>query len=431
MDLLQPIIKPYAWGSRHALARLQGRAAPSAGPEAELWMGAHPSGPSGLVRSGHATTLRDVVAADPERELGADCARRFGGRLPFLLKVLAADQPLSIQVHPDRERARTAFAAQLRAGARGPYADDWAKPELLCALTPFEVLAGLRPPREAADVLAGLGLTALRPLVDLLRDSDGDGDGVGDGRGDGGASGEALRTVLEWPPGRREALVGSVVDACRRRSSTDGPFAGAYDAVVRMARHHPGDPGLVAALLMRHQVLEPGTALFMPAGGLHAYVSGLGVEVLANSDNVLRAGLTAKEVDVPELLRVTDPAVRVPVVHPRTVAGPGLTEAYDCPAEEFALPGGGPRVALCVAGSVRLRAADGTAVRLGRGASCFLSAADEHVRVEGSGTLFVAAPGVTADADSAAARAALSRPAPASPTPPTKDTKDDNVVHMG
>ncbi|MGX1134649.1 mannose-6-phosphate isomerase [Streptomyces glaucescens] len=475
MDLLQPIIKPYAWGSRHALARLQGRAAPSAGPEAELWMGAHPSGPSGLVRGGRATTLRDVVAADPERELGTDCARRFGGRLPFLLKVLAADQPLSIQVHPDRERARTAYAAQLRAGARGPYADDWAKPELLCALTPFEVLAGLRPPHEAADVLAGLGLTALRPLVDLLRDSDSDGDGHGDGdgRGDAQASSEALRTVLEWPSGRREALVGSVVDACRRHSSAGGPFAGAYDAVVRMARHHPGDPGLVAALLMRHQVLEPGTALFMPAGGLHAYVSGLGVEVLANSDNVLRAGLTAKEVDVPELLRVTDPTVRVPVVHPRTVAGPGLTEAYDCPAEEFALyraelagtcgplvPGGGPRVALCVAGSVRLRAADGTAVRLGRGASCFLSAADEHVRVEGSGTLFVAAPGVAApgvtvpgvavDADSAPARAVLSHPTPPSSTPasstpasstpasstpvssipPTKHIKDDNVVHI-
>jgi mannose-6-phosphate isomerase len=429
VDLLQPIIKPYAWGSRHALARLQGRAAPSAGPEAELWMGAHPSGPAGLVRRGRATTLRDVVASDPERELGTACARRFGGRLPFLLKVLAADQPLSIQVHPDRERARTAYAAQLRAGARGPYADDWAKPELLCALTPFEVLTGLRPPREAADALAGLGLTALRPLVELLRDSD------GDGADDGHASTEALRTILEWPSGRREALVGSVVDACRRLSSTDGPFAGAYDAVVRMARHHPGDPGLVAALLMCHQVLEPGTALFMPAGGLHAYVSGVGVEVLANSDNVLRAGLTAKEVDVPELLRVTDPTVRVPVVHPRTVTGPGLTEAYDCPAEEFALyrvelagtpgplvPGGGPRVALCVSGSVRLRAADGTAVRLAQGSSCFLSAADEHVRVEGSGTLFVAAPGVAVGAESAPACEALPHS-----TPPTKD---DNVVHI-
>ncbi|MER6347042.1 mannose-6-phosphate isomerase, class I [Streptomyces sp. NPDC001595] len=414
MDLLQPIIKPYAWGSRHALARLQGRDAPSDGPEAELWMGAHPSGPAGLVRDGRGTTLRDVVAADPERELGPECAARFGGRLPFLLKVLAAEQPLSIQVHPDRERARTAFAAQRAAGGHGPYADDWPKPELLCALTPFEVLAGFRPAAEAADALDGLALAELRPLVAVLR------------TGAANAPAEALRTVLEWPYEGRAALVSAVVAACADGARDGGPFAAAYDAVVRMDRHHPQDLGLVASLLMRHLVLEPGAALFMPAGGLHAYVSGLGVELLANSDNVLRAGLTAKEVDVPELLRVTDPAVRVPEVRARTVPGPGLTEVFDSPAEEFALhrselagssgplvPASGPRIALCVAGSVVLRSADGSTLRLARGESCFLSAADEGVRAEGDGTLFVASPG------------------PASTSPSEIDLlKDDNVVHL-
>lgn len=396
MDVLRPLIKPYAWGSRHALAQLQGRERPSAGPEAELWMGAHPAGPTGLTRDGAATTLQAVVATAPERELGAACARRFGGRLPFLLKVLAAEQPLSIQVHPDRRQARAGFGARLNGGAgHGTYADDWPKPELLYALTAFEVLAGLRDPGEAASALEELGLARLRPVVDVLRTGDG-----------APAVGEALRTVLTWPRHDRAALVNAVVEACRRRSRVPGPYAAAYDAVVRMSEHHPADLGLVASLLMCHRVLEPGTALFMPAGGLHAYVRGVGVELMASSDNVLRAGLTAKEVNVPELLRITDPAVRVPVVRPVPVPGSVRTRVFACPVEEFTLyrtelgappervvPSAGPRIVLCTEGKALLRGLDGEELPLGPGASCFLSDADEGVTAEGDGTLFVAAPG--------------------------------------
>ncbi|MFJ8546430.1 mannose-6-phosphate isomerase, class I [Streptomyces sp. NPDC093586] len=399
MDLLLPIIKPYAWGSHEGIARLQGRDVPSAGPEAELWMGAHASGPAGMTRDGHPTTLRDAVADDPERELGAACARRFDGRLPFLLKVLAAEQPLSIQVHPDREQARAGFAAQQAAGGHGAYADDWPKPELLCALSRFEVLAGFRGRAQAARILEDLGLDRLRPVAALLRDGTGD-----------EALTEALRALLEWPRHDREPFVAEVVEASRRRAPLPGPHRAAYDAVVRMSEYHPGDLGLVASLLLDHRVLEPGEALFMPAGGLHAYVRGVGVELLANSDNVLRAGLTAKEVDVPELLRITDPSVRVPEVRPTGVPGPGRTRLYDCPVEEFALyrtelagPGGplvpssGPRIAFCAEGTVRLRTGQGEELRLGPGASCFLSASDEDVLVDGEGTLFVAATGPGAD----------------------------------
>ena len=148
MDLLRPVIKPYAWGSRHAIAWLQGRPVPSAGPEAELWMGAHPAAPSGLTRAGRSLTLDAVVAADPDPELGVACRDRFGGRLPFLLKILAAEKALSIQVHPDRRQAEAGFAAErCRDGVR-TYVDDWPKPELLHALTPFEVLAGFRAPGD-------------------------------------------------------------------------------------------------------------------------------------------------------------------------------------------------------------------------------------------------------------------------------------------
>ncbi|WP_329140382.1 mannose-6-phosphate isomerase, class I [Streptomyces sp. NBC_00670] len=396
MDLLRPIIKPYAWGSREALARLQGRDVPTAGPEAELWMGAHPAGPAGITRGGRATTLEAVVAENPERELGAACAVRFGGRLPFLLKVLAAEQPLSIQVHPDREQARAGFAAQRVGAEDGPYTDDWPKPELLCALSRFEVLAGFRAREEAAEVLDALGLLSLRPVAVFLRT-----------RGNDTALTEALRILLEWPPHDRDLLVSDVVESSVRLAAASGPHQAAFDAVVRMARSHPGDLGLVASLLMRHQVLEPGAALFMPAGGLHAYVSGVGVELLANSDNVLRAGLTAKEVNVPELLRITDPAVRVPVLRPTDVPGSGRTRTYDCPVEEFALyrtqlngspeplvPSSGPRIALCVEGSVLLRGPEGQELPLGPGASCFLSASDQGVVAEGDATLFVAATGL-------------------------------------
>src|SRR6516225_10098911 len=134
MELLQPVVMPYAWGSRYAIAELQGRPAPSPGPEAELWMGAHPSAPSGLERDGHCTTLDAVIAADPGRELGPRCVARFGARLPFLLKVLSAGQALSIQVHPSRSQAEAGFRAENEHGP-GPrnYVDDWPKPELLCA----------------------------------------------------------------------------------------------------------------------------------------------------------------------------------------------------------------------------------------------------------------------------------------------------------
>src|ERR1035441_8933076 len=173
MDVLRPVVRPYPWGSRHAIAELQGRSVPAPGPEAELWMGAHPSAPSGVARDARRTTLDAVIAADPDRELGPGCVARFGPRLPFLLKVLAAEQALSIQVHPSRAQAQAGFRAENARGlapddpARN-YTDDWPKPELLYALTPFEVLAGLRPPADAAAFLRALAVEPLAPLAAQL-----------------------------------------------------------------------------------------------------------------------------------------------------------------------------------------------------------------------------------------------------------------------
>src|ERR1700733_539556 len=212
MDLLEPVTQPYAWGSHTVIAELQGRPAPTAQPEAELWMGAHPSAPSGVGGPGGRTTLDQVIAADPARELGAACAARFGGRLPFLLKVLAADEALSIQVHPSREQAEEGDRAETERGlAPGDksrnYVDDWPKPEILCALTRFEVLAGMRTTADAAALLGALRVPELEPLAaDLagagLAGTDLAGTdlaGTAGRAGDGTALTRALAAILTWP----------------------------------------------------------------------------------------------------------------------------------------------------------------------------------------------------------------------------------------
>ncbi len=218
-------------------------------------------------------------------------------------------------------RPRPAYRAENERGlAPGDksrnYVDDWPKPELLCALTRFEVLAGLRAPADAAALLRALGVAELEPLAAGLAAAAGP-----------GAVAEALAAVLSWPPANRAALVDEVTAGSERVANAGGEYAAACAAAARIARAHPGDLGVVASLLLRHAVLEPGAAVFMPAGGLHAYLHGTGVELLANSDNVVRAGLTPKHVDVPELLTLLDPAAVVPVICPRPADGSGARSA--------------------------------------------------------------------------------------------------------
>jgi len=388
------VIRPYAWGSWEVIAELQGRPVPADEPEAELWMGAHPSAPSGLSRDGVVTTLDAVIARDPVRELGADCVARFGGRLPFLLKVLSAESALSIQVHPSRAQAEAGFVAEKALGlaAGDPsrnYVDDWPKPELLCALTPFEALTGMRDPADAADLLSALGVVRLAPVTGSLASS----------AGDPRVLSCALASVLAWPAEDRQALIDDVAAACTRLAASPGPYAAACAAIARIAGDHRDDIGVVAALLLRHVVLRPGEAVFMPAGGLHAYLRGTGIELLANSDNVVRAGLTGKHIDIPELLKLLDPSVAVPVIEP-VVRAPGIRQ-YVTPAPEFQLyhvelgddvtrlPGTGPRIVLSVEGSATLKAASGEVAEVVRGGSCFISHVDGHVSASGPARLFL------------------------------------------
>jgi mannose-6-phosphate isomerase len=377
MDRLDNTIRPYAWGSTTAIPHLLG-VEPSGEPQAEMWMGAHPGAPSRTERG----TLVEIVEADPERELGAGTVARFGPRLPFLLKILAAGAPLSLQVHPNLEQAKEGYEDEERRNipADAPYRnykDANHKPELICALTEFDGLCGFRDPAEAADLLDGLGVDTLKPYVDLLHAHPED-----------AALREVLTAILTADPDEMARTVAAATSACTR-------LGGAYAPYADIAHHYPGDPGVIAAMLLNHVRLQPGEALFLGAGIPHAYLNGLGVEIMANSDNVLRCGLTPKHVDVPELLRIvrfepSDPGVL------RPEAAPDGEEVYETPIDEFrlsryVLPEGAaahdltratPQILLCTAGSVRAGEHE-----LSPGRSVFVPAG-EKAELSGAGTVF-------------------------------------------
>src|SRR5581483_11565833 len=235
VDLLRNTVQPYAWGSPTAIPQLLGVDNPEGTAQAELWMGAHPTAPSKLTRAAREISLDQVIAAAPELELGEATAERFNGRLPFLLKVLAARKALSIQLHPDRAQAEAGFAAEEARGVprdarERVYVDDWPKPEVLCALTPFEVLAGLRPAAQAAAILSRLGVGALETVAAELRANP-----------KPATVARALATLLSWPTAERAALVSEVVAAAARLAAEPSEFQAAYDAVGRVAQDHPGD----------------------------------------------------------------------------------------------------------------------------------------------------------------------------------------------
>jgi mannose-6-phosphate isomerase len=382
-------IRPYAWGSRTVLANLQGRHVPSDGPEAELWLGAHPGDPSTVIGPDGPVSLATLIADDPKSQLGADVAREFGARLPYLMKVLAADAPLSLQAHPDAHRARAGFAAQeIDPGAPRNYTDPYPKPEMLVALTPFEALCGFRAPDVSAAVLGELNVPRLAPVVAALR---------------AGVPGlrDAVRILLTWPVDDRPALIEDVVTAARGRSAS--AYAQSYALAVDLAGHYPGDPGVLVALLLNQVRLAPGEAIWMPAGNLHAYLKGAGVEIMAASDNVLRGGLTRKRVDVDELLRVLRfEVLDDPILRP-TELEPGMT-TWRVPVREFALcriemdgrrppmpvPAAGPRIVLGTAGDIFVAAAHGTPVEVRPGSAAYVPADDGPIIVAGVGEVFVA-----------------------------------------
>lgn len=394
---LSNVIQPYAWGSRHALAELRGELGPTATPEAELWMGAHPLAPSRLLVSGQ--TLDAAVEAAPHALLGEHVADAYEGKLPFLLKVLAAGSPLSLQAHPTLEQARAGFAAEEARGvARDAphrnYRDANHKPELICALTEFWALCGFRQPTRTLALLSELNIPELATIQRIIQEAP---NGAGIAR--------AFEALMSGDEPTRRRLAEATTRACQQQASSSREFADELRWGARMGELYPGDVGVVSALLLNLLRLAPGEAIYLPARNLHAYLDGTGVELMASSDNVLRGGLTPKHVDVEELLRVLDftpfdatPLRPTPVGHELVFR----TEAKEFELSFFDVAGpedvsvSGPEIWLVTSGQVELATPDAAPLTLGPARSAFVSADSATVSLRGSGRVFrarVAQPG--------------------------------------
>ncbi|MFE6963784.1 mannose-6-phosphate isomerase, class I [Agromyces sp. NPDC057679] len=402
--------RDYAWGSRSAIAAYRGRPA-SGEPEAELWLGAHAGSPARIVDGasvGHAD-LAEWIAADPVAALGPDLASK-GARLPFLLKVLAAGAPLSLQAHPTPEQARAGFALEEADGVPidaydRNYKDEFHKPELIVAVSEtFDALSGFRPMEEVRGVLAALraadeasdspepgaielleshlsGAEPLRATVEWL---------LTDGRG--GDTGEA-----SWVIERVTALAASPEAAA-------SPYAVSFETVGALAEAYPGDPGIVISLLLNRVRLTAGESLYLAAGNIHAYLDGLGIELMAASDNVLRGGLTPKHVDVDELARVLDfTPMPPPRLEPVEVAPgvrafrPGVPDFQlyrvepSTAGEAVRVALGGPAIVVAERARIELRGGASTEpFMLERGEAAFVTPEERELVVAGDGDAWIA-----------------------------------------
>jgi mannose-6-phosphate isomerase len=391
---LENVVQPYAWGSTTAISGLLGLPGPTEAPQAELWMGTHPKGPSTVVADEGRMPLHVLIERQPADILGPDVARRFGNALPCLFKVLAAARPLSIQAHPGKRQAEAGFARENREGKPldAPdrnYRDDNHKPEIICALTPFWGLNGFRSAETAAELVAPVCPPALEDaLRDLKRFQDGQG-------------------LKSFFVAMMTLSADQVKRAAREIVEKAEPLAEkspVYRWMGDLARAYPTDMGILSPALLNLICLTPGEAMYLPAGQLHAYLDGVGIELMANSDNVLRGGLTPKHVDVAELLsvvRFAETAVEILKPEPVRPAESG----YPSPAAEFVLSvvqcaddrpyrsasRRNVEILLCTRGAGRLQWGGGTeAMSVRQGDSFLVPASLDAYSVCGNTTLYKA-----------------------------------------
>lgn len=393
MELLNGRMRHYPWGSRDLIANLRGEEGASR-PEAELWFGAHPAGSATIGEQ----ELIEIITADPAFHLGSRVQERFGDGLPFLMKLLAAAEPLSLQAHPSLAQAQEGFAREnaegidLRADNRN-YKDANHKPELIVALTEFEAMAGFRPLSKTLQLFDALGSAELERYLAMI---------------DRSAESESadlrvlFTTWITIPSANRTKLIDDIVTSVAlalAREDLAEWMREELSNIVALHERYPYDVGVLGALLLNKFTLQPGEGLYLNAGQLHAYVRGLGVEIMANSDNVLRGGLTSKHVDVPELVRVLEfESLADPRVTP-VIAGDCVT--YPTPIDEFSLSkwvfkqeksldSDGPAVILVTEGEVLATCGD-TTVRARAGEAIWVPAGDPEVRLDASGAeVFVA-----------------------------------------
>jgi len=393
--LLKNSIQEYEWGSKTAIPELLGRAEPTEKPQAELWMGAHPKAPSSVYCDGVWRSLLEVIAQNPEEVLGRETARRFSNELPFLFKVLAAAKPLSIQAHPNLDQAKEGFLRENENGiplgaVNRNYRDENHKPEIICALTPFWALNGFRQVEEILRLLGEIRVPLLEEALALLRNH---------------SSRQGLKGffnhLMTMEKDAQVKIVKEVAAYAEKRTERKP----VWTWIARLHKEYPGDMGVLSPAFLNLVRLEPQQGMYLPSGELHSYLAGAGIELMANSDNVLRGGLTAKHIDVQELLNILNfSEAKVNILRPERVASGEAV--YLTETAEFALSmvtvsegvsfiGARKRsveMMICTKGEATVTdLGKGETTGFTQGASIIVPAAVEQYRIEGEATIYKAA----------------------------------------
>lgn len=382
-------IQNYAWGSREILGRMRGVPVPTEQPEAEVWVGAHPAAPSRATVDGAESPLNELIVENPSRFLRPD---RTSDWFPFLFKILAIDAPLSIQVHPTPEQAIAGFEDEQARGIAidAPYRnykDRYSKPETVIALSPMRVLTGVRPVEQLKTLAAAFGTAWLAERAEL-------------------SPKQLLTEIIRLPEETASAAVQHLVDtAAGLLGASNDVVADAAELVRIVDGKYPGDRGLLVAFVMNLVHLAPGESAFTPDGQVHAYVSGTAIELMNPSDNVMRAGLTAKHIDTEELIKVLGEKQDAPVIQrPNPEDGPlgtyamwdermSVTRVRVEEGKPLSYTFKGISAALSVAGKVTIQAKDGNGTDefvLGATESVLHVGEPSEAVLSGSGELYIA-----------------------------------------
>ncbi len=392
---LENPVQEYAWGSKSAIQSLLGRQTDGRTPWAELWMGAHPKAPSRVVTNRNTIPLDALITRHPVGILGNTVAGAFGGTLPFLFKVLAADQPLSIQAHPDRHLAEAGYEREnrLRIPIDAPhrnYRDRWPKPEIICAVKPFYALNGFRRAAEIRELFRTFCPGGLSGAIDILSN------GILTREDEQSAIRSMFEWMLQMPAEKKSEAILETTENASGMESDEACW------IMRLFEHYPEDIGVASPLFLNLIRLEPFTAMFLPPGSLHAYLEGVGIELMANSDNVLRGGLTSKHMDVSELLRVVNFTPAPPEIL-RPVAGSACEQVFQTNADEFELcvirakeghpcrltAAEGPEILLCMDGSARIFCGpEDSSYGMEQGQSLFIPAGTGPCTIKGRAIFF-------------------------------------------
>jgi len=398
MKKIKPLrnsVQPYAWGSKTAIPELLGQKTPAAKPQAELWMGAHPKAPSFVACDDKWESLIDLIQKAPGDILGRSVVEKFGRRLPYLFKVLAASRPLSIQVHPSLAQAKAGFQRENDLGLAPDapnrnYRDDNHKPECMYAITPFWALNGFRPIADIHVYLGNICPNGLATERDDLRQQP-------------NARGMArfIKTLMTMPASRKKTLISEARKNVQNLFEKDKVF----EWIAKLCLAYPEDIGILAPVFLNLLRLEPGQAMFLQCGELHAYLHGVGIELMANSDNVLRGGLTPKHIDVPELLNVLNfNESKIKILSGTRISS--CERIYRCPAREFVLAvirteeglsyqsakDRSVEMILCTEGKATITDNETSEkISLDKGTSMIIPAAVEQYRIDGRAKVYKAA----------------------------------------